>query len=188
MYSPTYSQEDDDTITLKDTQGRTLECYIENSLEVEGTEYLLLMPVDATISIVAWDDQEEAEARLVEEEAEIDLIFSTAAAVLAEQNLSLKRTAYTLTVEGELPEGFEGEILTLEVEDEEGEIIEDELQLLATFYHEEQEYSAYTPADTLLFFAKINPQGVAELLSPEESQQVQPQLESMLADEMFEDT
>jgi Protein of unknown function (DUF3727) len=104
--------------------------------------------------------------------------------VLAEQNLTLKRTAYTLTVAGELPEMDEEEILTIEVEESDVELEPEEFQLLASFYHEEQEYGVYTPLDPLLFLARTNSKGEPELLSPEEFKKVQPLLEDLLFDEL----
>jgi hypothetical protein len=174
-------------VTLTDEAGRSLNCYIEHSLEVEGSEYLLLLPVDAPVEIVVWDEDDEddeAQATLLEDDEEIDSIFSDAQAVLAEQNLTLKRTAYTLTVAGELPPVDEDEILTIEIEEDGVEVEPEEFQLLASFYHEEQEYGIYTPLDPLLFFAQRNKAGQAELLSPEEFKKVQPLLEELLFDEL----
>ena len=174
------------TVTLKDEAGRTLECYVERSLFVDDQEYLLLLPVDSAVEIFVWQgEEEEEEAIPLEDEAEIDQIFDTAEAVLAEQNLILKRTAFALTVAGELPSIEETEVFTLEVEDEEGTELEPEqLQLLASFYYEEQEYAIYTPLDPLLFFARTNSSGQPVLLSPEEMRQVQPLLEEQLFDEL----
>jgi hypothetical protein len=187
MFSSEFPQEngssDNGSVTLTDEAGRSLNCHIERSLEVDGSEYLLLRPIDSPVEIVAWDEDEEedqADATLIEDEEEIDLIFSDAQAVLAEQNLTLKRTAYTLTVSGELPELDEDEILTIEIEEDDLDLEPEEFQLLASFYHEEQEYGIYTPLDPLLFFAQRNQAGQPELLSPEEFSRVQPLLKPLL--------
>ncbi|MBD2292556.1 DUF3727 domain-containing protein [Anabaena sphaerica FACHB-251] len=185
MYYSEFSEEHDPAdaavITLTDDQGRSLECYIEHSLSVEGQEYVLLLPVDSPIEIFAWEgDGEEEEAILVEDDATIDKIFSTAQAVLSEQNLIVKNTAYALTVAGELPPVEESEIFTLEIEDEEADLEPEQLQLLTSFYHDEQEYAIYTPLDPLLFFARMTKTGNPKLLSPEEFRQVQPLLEEHL--------
>ena len=175
-------------VTLTDEAGRSLSCSIEHSLNVEGIDYLLLLPVDSPVELVAWDEDDQADdladATLVEDETEIDEIFSDAQAVLAEQNLILKRTAFTLTVAGEIPPVDEDEILTIELAEEDVELEPEQLQLLANFYHEEQEYGIYTPLDPLLFFAKRNPTGQLELLSPEEFQKVQPLLEELLFEDL----
>lgn len=173
------------SITLTDDQGRSLECYIEHSLAVEDQEYVLLLPVDSPVEIFAWQgDDEEEEAVLVEDDATIDEIFTTAQAVLSEQNLVLKNTAYALTVAGELPPVEESELFTLEIEDEDADLEPEQLQLLSTFYQEDQEYAIYTPLDPLLFFARITPAGKPELLSPEEFRKVQPLLEEQLFNEV----
>jgi hypothetical protein len=189
MFSSPFPEENDHahagSITLTDDIGRTLECYVEHSFSVDGQEYVLLLPVDSPIEIFAWQgEEEEEEAVLVEDEAVIKQIFSTAQAVLAEQNLVVKDTAYALTVAGELPPVEESEIFTLEIEDDDAELEPEQLQLLANFYQEEQEYAIYTPLDPLLFFARISNTGEPELLSPEEMKQLQPMLEEYLFDEV----
>jgi hypothetical protein len=168
------------TVTLTDEAGRTLTCYVEQSLNLEGQDYVLLLPVDAPVEIFSWheDDEDEDAAIPVETEAEIDQVFPIAKAVLEEQNLVLKRTAVTLTVEGELPEFEDDE----ELIDEEGE--SEDLQLLASFYHEEQEYAIYSPLDPFLVLARLDAQGQPHLLSAEEMQQLEPLL-PMLEDQLF---
>jgi hypothetical protein len=197
MFSSESPQENghsgNEIVTLTDESGRSLSCSIEHSLEVEGSEYLLLMPVDTPVEIVAWDDEEDedsANATLLEDDAEIDLIFSDAQAVLAEQNLILKRTGFTLTVAGELPsvdDVDEQDILTIEMEEDDVKLEPEELMFLAGFYHEEQKYEIYTPLDPLLFPARRNSAGQAELLSPEEIQKVQPLLNEWLFDDLDEE-
>lgn len=189
MFSSPSPEENDRSsaasITLTDESGRSLPCYIERSLFVGDREYVLLLPVDSAIEIFAWySDGEEEEAVPIEDEETIDEIFSTAEAVLAEQNLILKRTAFALTVAGELPAVEEAELFTLEIEEEGAELEPEQLQLLATFYHQDREYAIYTPLDPLLFFAKMNDSGQPELLSQQEFSKVQPLLEEQLFDEL----
>ncbi|BAZ51053.1 hypothetical protein NIES4103_36760 [Nostoc sp. NIES-4103] len=190
MFSSQFPEEENDhaqtsTITLSDDTGRTLECYIERSLSVDEQEFVLLLPVDSPIEIFAWQgEDEEEEAILVDDDAVIEQIFSTAQAVLSEQNLILKHTAYALTVAGELPPAEESELFTLEIEDEEADLEPEQLQLLASFYFHDQEYAIYTPLDPLLFFARISKTGQPVLLSPEEFREVQPLLEEHLFNEV----
>jgi hypothetical protein len=189
MFPPQFSDENDNSpagsITLTDEKERSLECYIEHSLSVDGQEYFLLLPVDSPVEIFAWQgEEEEEEAILVEDDDIIEEIFATAQAVLSERNLVLRNTAYALTVAGELPPVEESELFTLEIEGEDTDLEPEQLQLLATFYQAEQEYAIYTPLDPLLFFARISKNGKAELLSPEEFRQVQPLLEEHLFNEV----
>ncbi|GBF82023.1 DUF3727 domain-containing protein [Aphanothece sacrum] len=192
MSSFQFNQENEpdevDSVTLTDEDGRTLDCYVENALEAEDGTFLLLMPVDIPIVILVWDDeteeeQEVSDAILLEDKQEIEEIFPDAKAVLAELDLTLMLTAFTLTVKGELPPIEDDGILTLEL-DTEGESLEsEELQFLVSFYHQDQKYSIYTPLAPLLFLAKYNLLGEVELVSPED-ERMQPLLEELLFDEM----
>jgi hypothetical protein len=163
------------TVNLKDEDGRSLPCHIENSMKIRGEEYVLLLPVDAPIEIFAWADDEEAEDEEGEmlidiDEEELDDVFATARAVLAEQDLILNRTALTLTASGEIPEVEEDDIIALDIEEPDGKFNMEQFQQLAAFFYEEQEYVICTPLDPLLFFARVSASGEPELLSPEEFQ------------------
>ena len=179
---------DEETVSLVDANGRSLLCYIEHSLETDSTVYLLLMPVDIPIVIISWDDDKDveyAEAVMLEDDAEIATIFANAKAVLAEHNLYLQHTAYTLTATGELPPIEEEQLLTLNLDEEDSDLEPEELQFLASFYHSHHKYSIYTPLTPLLFFARYNINGELELVSPEE-EGFQPILEELLFEEFDE--
>ncbi|MBE9032287.1 DUF3727 domain-containing protein [filamentous cyanobacterium LEGE 11480] len=171
------------TVTLTDDSGRQLDCYVEQSIELDAQEFVLLLPVDAPVEIFAWredgDDDDEA-AVLVEDRSEIAAVFRTAKAVLEEQNLTLKETAIVLTVEGDLPELEE----ELEEEDEEFED-QEELQLIASFYNNEQEYAIYTPLDPYFILAQLDDKGNPQILSNEELKRLEPLL-PMLEDQLFD--
>jgi hypothetical protein len=173
---------DESTIVLTDETGRALPCYLEKKISLNGKDYILLNPVDYPVQVFAWESEDEESGMLAEvEEAEIDQIFDTAQAVLAEMNLVLKRTAYTLTVEGEMPEVDEDDIIQIDgdEEDEEGE----EFVEIAHFYHEEKEYSVFAEVDPLPYFAKEVHSGEMKLLSPDELSEIQPYLEEQLAED-----
>ncbi len=111
--------EEADVITLWDEQGRSLDCYIENAYETDDLTYMLLVPVDTPVMILAWDEEseeEESDAFLIEDSEEIERVFADAKAVLAELDLLLKPTAHTLTVSGELPPLEEDNVLSLEID------------------------------------------------------------------------
>ncbi|MBE9203967.1 DUF3727 domain-containing protein [Synechocystis salina LEGE 06099] len=188
LFNQENEPDESDSITLYDEAGRALDCYVENSLEEEDAQYLLLMPVDIPVVIIAWEDDddetEDAEAILLEDQEEISGIFADAKAVLAELDLSLKYTAYTLTVSGELPPIEDEDILTLEIEgnDPAAEMEEEELQFLASFYHEEERYSIYTPLAPLLFLAKAVSETEIELVHPDNDE-----LKHILEELLFED-
>ncbi|MBW4680676.1 MAG: DUF3727 domain-containing protein [Microcoleus vaginatus WJT46-NPBG5] len=176
-----------DTVTLTDESGRTLTCSIEHSLELEGQDYVLLLPIDSPVEIFAWQAEGDDEEAVPVEDEDVDPLFSIAKAVLEEQNLTLKRTAITLTVEGDLPD-LSSEDIGEDEDTEEGDY--EELQWLASFYHEELEYAIYTPLDPFFVLARINADGQPELLSPEEFQKLEPMLptlEGLIEDRLFEE-
>ena len=171
-----------ETVTVTDDAGRTLICTVEHSVELDGEEYVVLLPVDTPVEIVVWQgDEDEEEAIPIDDDAQIDSIFSLAKAVLEEQNLTLKRTAITLTVEGELPEldeeedvsenGFMGE--------------EEELQFLASFFQEEQEFGIYAPLDAFLILARMDANDQPKLLSKDELEKLEPLL-PMIEEQLFQ--
>ncbi|AFY93735.1 DUF3727 domain-containing protein [Chamaesiphon minutus] len=187
MSSSPQSEDFDDAelVILTDEGGRELPCYIERELELDSKVYLLLLPENAPIEIFAWDEEDDVtELVSVEEEEEIDRIFADAHAVLSEQNLTLKRTAFTLSAVGELPPLDPTEVVTIELDEDDETLQPEEFQILARFYNEEQEYAICTPVDPLLFFGKSDDKGVVSLLSEAEAEQLQPRLEDMLLDEI----
>ncbi|MEG4022393.1 MULTISPECIES: DUF3727 domain-containing protein [unclassified Microcoleus] len=175
----------EESVTLTDEVGRSLTCNIEYSMNLEGQEYALLLPIDSPVEIFTWQGDDNDEAAIpVEDETEIDKIFDTAKVVLQEQNLTLRRTAVTLTVVGELPE-FPEEDMASDVDpDEESEF--EELMWLTSFYYEEQEYAIYTPLDPFFILARMDDDGKPELLSEEEFQRLEPML-PMLEDQFFDE-
>ena len=192
-YNQERDSEDIDRVTLSDEKGSTLDCYIENAVEGNDGTYLLLMPVDVPVVILSWDGEEEdssdgyeiSNAVLLEDPTEIEEIFADAKAVLAELDLTLKLTAFTVTLTGELPPIEDDGVLTLEVDSDEPSIDSEQLQFLKDFYHNKHKYSIYTPLSPLLFLAKYNLLGKIELVSPEDKQ-MQVILEELLFDEMEE--
>ncbi len=179
-------QDDLESVTLTDEAGRSLKCYIEQFLEAEDYTYMLLLPIDSPVVILAGDEQEDedfSETVMIEDKTEIDKIFADAKAVLAELDLTLKHTAFTLTVSGELPPLKDEHIHALELDEEDSEIEPEELQFLASFYHLEQKYAIYTPLAPVLFFARYNLDGQPELIPPDDPQ-MQPIIEELLFDEI----
>lgn len=184
-FSPDRDPSVPNSVTLLDEAGRSLDCSVEHSFNREGVTYLLLLPVNAPITIIAWEsDAEDADATWIEDSDAIEAVFADAKAVLGEQNLSLNYAAYTLTVTGDLPPVKEDDLLTLEIETETGEVESEQFQFLTHFYHERQEYEIYTPLDPLLLFARQLPNHRIELLSIDEVQSLQPQLRDFLIQEL----
>ncbi len=175
-------------VMLTDEDERQLACYVEKSIDVDGAEFLLLLPVNLPIEIFVWEaddesDDDEAEVLVDIEEEDIDKLFPTARAVLAELNLLLERSAHTLTAEGDLPEADEEDCFSLDISEEGDErAVTEEFQILANFFHEDSQYTLCTPLDPLLFFATRSADGAIELVEPEDFQKMRSQLEDKLFD------
>lgn len=176
---------EESAVVLTDETGRFLPCQVEQQFELNGREYLLLLPIDAPIEIFVWQQEDSDEEVLMDiEDEEVDEIFLTAKAVLAEQNLLLQRSAITLTASGELPEPEDENCLTLELDemDDTGAPMTEEFQVLATCFHEEEEYTLCTPLEPLLIFAYRTAEGTLEIVTPEEFQTIRGSLEKKLFD------
>lgn len=182
------SQSPEVILTLTDEQGRSLDCLVQSSIQIDDQDYALLVPADIPVEILTWPDENAADeaAIFVESESEVDVIFPIAKVVLEEQNLVLKRTAITLTVEGELPETPEEESEDPEAEGESDESETEEMLWLASFYHEEREYGVYVPLDPFFILARIDEAGKPHLLSSEELEKLEPYL-SKIEDQLFDD-
>lgn len=179
--------QDRPTIVVKDEAGRTLMCQVEKTFTIADRQYALLLPLDTPVEIFAWepDDSDDDTDTLIDvEESDIDALLPTAKAVLAEHDLTLQRSAVTLSVSGEIPEPHEEDCFTLDIGDidEDGEPDTEEFQTLATFFHEEIEYTICTPMDPLLLFAEISNQGDARMIPPEEFERLRPEIESSIFD------
>ena len=179
-----------ETLFLRDEHNQALECEILKEVELDGKDYALLMPVHQPIQILAWEESgdehkvgdsndSEDEGGLADlEQEELDLILPTAMAVLEELNLKLRRSAYTLTVEGELPEPIEE--TAIEIADDDDDV--EEYQLLSTFFHEKKQFGIFAPLDPLLFFAVQPNEGEAYLLSPDAPEELFDRLQDRLLD------
>ena len=174
-------------VTLTDEDGRKLPCYVEKTLDVDGTDFLLLLPVDLPIEVFVWQAADEDESADGDEEVlvdvedeEIDALFPSARAVLAELDLILERSAHTLTAVGDLPEADEEDCFSLEISEEDSEPMTEDFQMLANFFHNESQYTLCTPLEPLLFFATRAGDGSVELVDPDDFQKMRSQLEDKL--------
>jgi hypothetical protein len=173
-------------LTLSDNAGRSLTCELVTELEVDGGQYGLVVPQATPVRLMVWEEAEDEDA---EEDAlladlddeEIDRVFQTAKAVLAEQNLKLVDSAYLLIVEGEVPNAEDAEVYSI-ADDEDGEEMEEEYQLLEEFFFEDRRYGIFTPLDPVMLFVEMPNDGAPRVLDPEETARLMPEFEEALLD------
>ncbi len=166
------------TVLVRDGQGRQLLCFLEQLIPLDGNDYALLTPVDTPVCLVRIGEDEDQEDEVIEELDGAEPILSVADVVLQEHELTLVRSAVTLTVSGELEEPEPDELddeLASEDEDDESDLYE----MLIQFRAEGQEYGLFIPLDPFFVVARMeNGEGI--LVEGDEFERVQPRIEAEL--------
>ena len=166
------------TVLVKDSQGLQLLCFLEQLIPLDGHEYALLTPVDTPVCLVRIAADEDGEDEVIEELDGAEAILSVADVVLQEHDLTLVRSAVTLTVSGELDEPDLDE-LEDELEGEDDEDDSDLYEMLIQFRSGDQEYGLYIPLDPFFVVARLE-DGVGVLVEDEEFERIQPRIEAEL--------
>ena len=176
------------TLMVRDSQGRQLLCFLEQLIPLDGRDYALLSPVDTAVALVRLPADEEEEPEEIVDWQQRGPILEVAEAVLQEHNLTLVRSAATLTVTGDFedpdPEDDEegeeqieeGEELD-EEDDEAGDLFESLLD--RPFFVGEEQYDLFVPLDPFFVVASLEGQD-ARLVEGEEFERIQPRIEAEL--------
>ena len=159
------------TLLLKDSNNNELFCYLEQIVDLEGVEYALLTPVDTPVTL--FKIGEEDEPVLIERIEKNEQILKNADAVLQEHDLTLVRSAVTLTVSGELEEPIYDDLEEEDFDDE-----SETYELLVNFNDQSEEYGLYVPLDPFFIVGKLQNDGKALLIEDDEFDRVQPLIES----------
>ena len=165
------------TVLVRDGHGRQLLCFLEQLIPLDGHDYALLTPVDTPVCLVRIAADDDQDDEVIEELDGAEPILSVADVVLQEHDLTLVRSAVTLTVSGELEEPDADE---LEEElDEEDDDESDLYEMLIQFRADDQEYGLFIPLDPFFVVARMeNGEGV--LVEGEEFERIQPRIEAEL--------
>jgi hypothetical protein len=169
------------TVLVRDTSGRQLLCFLEQLIPLDGHDYALLTPVDTPVCLfrLAEDDDE---PELIDTIDATEPILSVADVVLQEHDLTLVRSAVTLTVSGELDEPDPEELDDDGDDDDDSETYE----LLVSFLVEEEEYGLYIPLDPFFVVGRMEGNG-AVVVEGEEFERIQPRIEAELEEREVED-
>jgi len=179
------------TLVVRDSQDRQLLCFLEQLIPLDGRDYALLTPVDTPISLVRLPRSEAEVPEEIVDWQQRGPILAVAESVLQEHNLTLVRSAATLTVTGEFEEeeeefdddGDEDEEDEIEEGDaleegeEEGDLFESLLD--RPFYVGEEQYDLFIPLDPFFVVAVLEGKE-ARLVEGEEFERIQPRLEAEL--------
>ena len=164
------------TVLVRDGDGKDLLCFLEQRIPLDGQDYALLTPVDTPVSLFRLQDETDPEP--ITSIASSEPILSVADVVLQEHDLTLVRSAVTLTVSGELDEPDPEE---LDDEDDDADDESETYELLVSFMVEQQEYGLYIPLDPFFVVARMV-DGQAELVEGEDFDRIQPRIEAEIED------
>lgn len=176
------------TLMVRDSQGRQLLCFLEQLIPLDGQDYALLSPVDTAVALVRLPADEEEEPEEIIDWLERAPILEVAEAVLQEHNLTLVRSAATLTVTGDFEDSDPEEDEDVEEQIEEGEDIDEEAEdagdlfeslLDRPFFVGEEQYDLFVPLDPFFVVAALDGQD-ARLVEGEEFERIQPRIEAEL--------
>ena len=162
------------TILVRDSNGSALLCFLEQLIPIQDCEYALLTPVDTPVSLFRLNDDDDSDPELIETISSSEPILTVADVVLQEHDLTLVRSAVTLTVTGELDEPDPEELEEDNIDDD-----SETYELLVSFRVEEEEYGLYIPMDPFFVVGKLK-EGQATLVEGEEFDKIQPLIESEL--------
>ena len=162
--------------TATDDKGRKIECVLEHTIPVNGVDYVLLTPNDTPVVLVRIG-KGDGDDELIEDLEGIDnAILAAADQSLAKYDLTLVRSAVTLTVAGELIEG-----------EDEDEDIEDDIEqgfdvfyLLTPFRHNGDEWGIYMPLDPFFAVARMTGDSEGIVVVNAEFERIQPIIEAEL--------
>jgi hypothetical protein len=169
------------TLVIHDDHGRQLLCFLEQLIPLDGNDYALLTPVDTPVCLFRLRGEDE-DPELIETLDAGEPILSVADVVLQEHDLTLIRSAVTLTVSGELDEPDPEEL----DEDDEADADSETYELLVSFLVDAVEYGLYIPLDPFFVVARLD-DGQAKLVEGEEFERIQPRIEAELEEREPED-
>jgi hypothetical protein len=162
------------TVLVRDSHGRQLLCFLEQLIPLDGHDYALLTPVDTPVCLFRLSD-DDSDPELIDSVEGNEPVLSVADVVLQEHDLTLVRSAVTLTVSGELEEPEPEELEEDADADEDTETYE----LLIQFMADGQEYGLYIPLDPFFVVARME-SGEGVLVEGEEFERIQPRIEAEL--------
>ena len=176
------------TLMVRDSQGRQLLCFLEQLIPLDGRDYALLSPVDTAVALVRLPADEEEEPEEIVDWQQRGPILEVAEAVLQEHNLTLVRSAATLTVTGDFEDPDPEDDEEGEEQIEEGEELDEEdydagelfeSLLDRPFFVGEEQYDLFVPLDPFFVVASLEGQD-ARLVEGEEFERIQPRIEAEL--------
>eukprot|EP00290_Baffinella_frigidus_P019553 CAMPEP_0180219252 /NCGR_PEP_ID=MMETSP0987-20121128/18323_1 /TAXON_ID=697907 /ORGANISM="non described non described, Strain CCMP2293" /LENGTH=296 /DNA_ID=CAMNT_0022179751 /DNA_START=65 /DNA_END=955 /DNA_ORIENTATION=+ len=191
-------EERDEIVVTDPISGKSIECYIDQDIEVDGKQYVLVYPCDTPV-VLAYFDGGEQDLMPVPED-EVDKLFAAAYKACAEQELELINSAVVLTLQGDIEDLDEDADASGSAagrrmrvawdEDAFGEAGEDEefVKVITSFKDGGMEYLVTEPLEPVLIIAKPSTKEAKagdarehyECLPEDEVERVMPKVEQIL--------
>lgn len=163
--------------TATDDKGRKIECVLEYTIPIDGVSYALLTPNNTPVVLVREGEGEKDDEVLENWEDRQD-VLAAADTCLAKLDLTLVRSAVTLTVAGELAED-EDEYGYEDIEDDAEQESDVFIQLIS-FQHDSQEYGLYIPLDSFFVVARVTGDNESVVVVNCELERIRPIIEAEL--------
>jgi hypothetical protein len=168
--------------TVTDDKGRKIECVLEHTIPIDGVDYMLLTPNDTPVVLVRVGEGDGDDELLEDFEESFESakdVLAAADICLAEHDLTLVRSAVTLTVAGKLLPVEEEDVEDIEIEDDTtGET--NLFELLIPFLCDGQEYGLYVPLDPFFVVARVTGDNEGVVVTGDEFERIQPIIEAKL--------
>ena len=173
-------------------KGSFIECYCDSIATVGGDQYTIGVPCDYAVALCYFDENDQLVPVELDEKM-MDDVYPVAERIVEDEfgeELSLQRTPQTLTLMGELEEDDDDDDDDEDYNDDDEDdddddgIADEAVEVLLAFEHRGREFNLVRLMDPVLLVGKQDKDNEARrlLLTPEESDSVMPQLESMFLD------
>jgi len=177
-------EEDQNIITLLDKKDANfIECNPDAIAIVNGNEYIIASPCDNCVALCSFSKETEELLPIELDEELMNDVFPVAARFVADEfgdELSLERTAQTLTLVGEL-EMDEDDEDDEDENDDEASSDEEEVEFLLEFEHRNKDFYLVRLLDPVMLVGKREGEDDDKyvVLSEDESAKVMPTIEEM---------
>jgi len=174
-------EEEEVEVVVKDTKtGKTIDCYVDEEVVVDGQEYALVYPCDTPVVLAYVDKDSDGEELIPVSDDDIPKLFPGAYKACAEQDVELIDSAVVLTLQGDIGDDEE------DLEDL-GEAGEDEefVKVITSYEEKGIEYLVTEPLEPVLIIAKPGEQTKSKkktyfTLPEEEISKIMPKIEEIL--------
>ena len=176
--------EDESSVVLVDpSTERTLTVGVEHTIDYSGDRYIVCYPMDDAVSF-AYSTDDESELEAVEDPIKVQSLFPNAEAVLAEENIELKNTAFVLTIDDQseyLDDDDDSDLDNPEIQDQ------FDVEIIAAFSSEGEHFSVVRALEPVLLIAKKVDHGAAyKVLEGAELDAITPIIEEYVEDVDFQ--